>query len=71
MFSILGALHWSLQKVLQLEGNNAAAAGDFPVAPLHCMSTSQKYKKMITATIPVNGEVHLMTVWQLKGPFQY
>jgi hypothetical protein len=68
MFSILGALHLSSQKVVQFVGTMMLLLQTSPVAPLHCMSTSPKHTKIITANIPVNGEVHLMTVWQLKGP---
>jgi hypothetical protein len=33
--------------------------GTSPVAPLCCMSTSQKHTKVTTANIRVNGEVHV------------
>ena len=61
-------LQWSSQQVLQFMGTMMLLLGTSPVAPLCCMSTSQKYTKVI----PVNGEVHLTTMWQLKGtrPFR-
>ena len=56
-------LHWSSQQVLQFVGTMMLLLETSSVAPLCCMSTSQKY----TNVIPVKGEVHLTTVWQLKG----